>query len=128
MEVNRIDYLMGCCSIPVSGGFEQANAIMDHLREKHMTPDNLRAVPKIPVPATSTELDGKSLVPSLLKAYLRIGVKICGEPYLDADFRSRRRYDSAAPGRYELPLPQPHSARLKNQTVGLIAPCLSIGH
>ena len=49
---------------------------MDHLREKHMTPDNLRAVPKIPVPATSTELDGKSLVPSLLKAYLRIGVKI----------------------------------------------------
>ena len=51
-----------------------------------MTPDNLRAVPKIPVPATNTELDGKSLVPSLLKAYLRIGVKICGEPYLDADF------------------------------------------
>ena len=86
MEVNRIDYLMGCCSIPVSGGFEQVNAIMDHLREKHMTPENLRAVPQIPVPATPTELDGKALVPSLLKAYLRIGVKICGEPYLDADF------------------------------------------
>ena len=77
---------MGCCSIPVSGGFEQVNAIMDHLREKHMTPENLRAVPQIPVPVTPTELDGKALVPSLLKAYLRIGVKICGEPYLDADF------------------------------------------
>lgn len=86
LEAHRIDYLMGCCSIPVSGGYEHANAIMQHMREKYMTPDAMRAVPKIPVPHTETDLDGSKLVPSLLKAYLRIGVRICGEPFLDEDF------------------------------------------
>ncbi|GAA6144043.1 GNAT family N-acetyltransferase [Thalassolituus maritimus] len=86
LEAHRIDYLMGCCSIPVQGGYEEANAIMNHLREKHMTDATMRAEPMIPVPFVATSLDGKTLIPSLLKAYLRIGVKVCGEPFLDKDF------------------------------------------
>mgnify|MGYP000081290181 FL=1 len=86
LEAHRIDYLMGCCSIPVADGYGLANAIMDHLRETSMTPDHMRAIPKIALPEMNTHLDGSKLVPSLLKAYLRIGVRICGEPYLDADF------------------------------------------
>ena len=31
-------------------------------------------------------LDGKALMPPLLKAYLRIGLKVCGEPCLDKAF------------------------------------------
>ena len=86
LEEHRIDYLMGCCSIPVNNGFEEASAIMDYLRDSHMTPANIRAIPKIALPHVDTDLDGGRLVPSLLKAYLRIGVKVCGEPFLDADF------------------------------------------
>ncbi|MGB0504236.1 MAG: hemolysin, partial [Thalassolituus sp.] len=67
-------------------GYGLANAIMDHLRETSMTPEHMRAIPKIALPEMNTHLDGSKLVPSLLKAYLRIGVRICGEPYLDADF------------------------------------------
>ncbi|MEK9712970.1 MAG: GNAT family N-acyltransferase [Thalassolituus sp.] len=86
LQIHRIDYLMGCCSIPVNGGYEEANAVMDHLREKYMTPENMRCEPKIALPAAESDLDGAKLIPSLLKAYLRIGVRICGEPFLDEDF------------------------------------------
>lgn len=86
LEAHNIDYLMGCCSIPVADGYGLASAVMDHLRESYMTPEDMRAIPKIPLPDVNTHLDGAKLVPSLLKAYLRIGVRICGEPYLDADF------------------------------------------
>lgn len=86
LEAHRIDYLMGCCSIPIKEGYEEANAIMNYLRDKHMTDDTMRVEPKIPLPFIATALDGKVLIPSLFKAYLRIGVKVCGEPFLDKDF------------------------------------------
>lgn len=86
LEAHRIDYLMGCCSIPVAGGYEFSNAVMDHLRDTYMTPEDMRAIPKIKLPAAASQLDGQKIVPSLLKAYLRIGVLICGEPFLDKDF------------------------------------------
>jgi putative hemolysin len=46
----------------------------------------MRAEPKVHMPRIDVELDGKALVPPLLKAYLRIGVKVCGEPCLDKEF------------------------------------------
>lgn len=86
LEEHRIDFLMGCCSIPVNDGYEEVSAIMAYLRNKHMTSESMRAVPRIPVPQTDSTLDGGKLIPSLLKAYLRIGVRVCGEPFLDSDF------------------------------------------
>lgn len=86
MSANDMDYLMGCASISLADGYSRAIAIIDYLREKHFTSDTMRAEPKVHMPRTEVELDGKSLVPPLLKAYLRIGVKVCGEPFLDKDF------------------------------------------
>ena len=86
MSANQIDYLMGCASISLSEGYSRAIAIIDYLREKHFTSENMRAEPRVHMPRTEVELDGRSLVPALLKAYLRIGVKVCGEPFLDKDF------------------------------------------
>lgn len=86
MVANKFDYLMGCASISMSDGGAQANAIVDHLREKHFSAETLRTTPKISLPTVSSELNGKQLMPSLLKAYLRIGAKICGEAFFDQDF------------------------------------------
>jgi len=86
MAANNIDYLMGCASISLADGYSKAIAVIDYLREKHFTSEDMRADPKVQMPRTEVDLDGKSLVPPLLKAYLRIGVKVCGEPFLDKDF------------------------------------------
>ena len=86
MAAQDIDYLMGCASIPLSGGYSKAVAIVDYLRAHHFTPEHQRATPKIPMPRIDTDLDGKALMPPLLKAYLRIGLKVCGEPCLDKEF------------------------------------------
>ncbi len=86
MAAHNIDYLMGCASISLADGVSRAIAIVDHLRDKHFTAADMRAEPRVHLPRTRVDLDGKSLVPPLLKAYLRIGVKVCGEPFHDKDF------------------------------------------
>ena len=86
MSAHNIDCLMGCASISLNDGYSRAIAIINHLREKHYTSEDQRAEPKVHVPRIDVDIDGKSLIPPLLKAYLRIGVKVCGEPCLDKDF------------------------------------------
>lgn len=80
-------YLMGCASIPMQDGGIQAQAIMQRLRERHLCTENLRAEPKTPLPAL--ELSGNVIaeMPPLLKAYMRLGAKVCGEPCWDRDFQ-----------------------------------------
>ncbi|MDH4561967.1 MULTISPECIES: L-ornithine N(alpha)-acyltransferase [unclassified Pseudomonas] len=80
-------YLMGCASIPMQDGGIQAQAIMQRLRERHLCTEYLRAEPKNPLPVL--ELPGNVIaeMPPLLKAYMRLGAKICGEPCWDPDFQ-----------------------------------------
>ncbi|MGN8260754.1 L-ornithine N(alpha)-acyltransferase [Pseudomonas sp. SMSB3] len=80
-------YLMGCASIPMQDGGIQAHAIMQRLRERYLCNQHLRAVPKHPLP--SLDLPGNVIaeLPPLLKAYMRLGAKICGEPCWDPDFQ-----------------------------------------
>ncbi|MCB1807135.1 MAG: hemolysin, partial [Candidatus Competibacteraceae bacterium] len=48
----------------------------------------LRVNPLLPLPEASLPVDmPKVSLPPLLKAYLRVGAKICGPPCLDADFQ-----------------------------------------
>lgn len=86
MVMHDVDYLVGCASIPLDDGGANAAAIMTRLRERHWAPANLRVTPKIPLPPAITESLGKAPMPSLLKAYLRIGALICGEAYWDDKF------------------------------------------
>ncbi|ASP40252.1 hypothetical protein CHH28_16905 [Bacterioplanes sanyensis] len=86
MAAHDIDYLMGCASISLADGISKAIAIVDHLRDKHFTDPSMRAEPRVHLPRTEVDLDGRKLIPPLLKAYLRIGVKACGEPFHDKDF------------------------------------------
>jgi putative hemolysin len=86
--MNRFDYLMGCASIPLRGGTAEAAAIYERLREQHLAPESQRVYPRVPLP--TVHIAGadptKVSVPPLLKAYLRVGAKICGEPAWDRLF------------------------------------------
>ncbi len=89
MMESQIDYLMGCASIPLGAsddGAQDAAAMMNYLRNKHFASADWRVTPKRPLPKVATKRDGKDLIPALLKAYLRIGCQVCGEPHWDKDF------------------------------------------
>ncbi|WP_339511225.1 L-ornithine N(alpha)-acyltransferase [Pseudomonas sp. RL_15y_Pfl2_60] len=79
-------YLMGCASIPMHDGGIQAQAIMQRLRERYLCTEHLRAEPKTPLPSLDIPSNIIAEMPPLLKAYMRLGAKICGEPCWDPDF------------------------------------------
>jgi putative hemolysin len=87
MNEHKIDQLMGCASISMLDGGATALAVVNHLREKHFSAENLRAYPKLKLPQFEVDIEGKKHVPALLKTYLRMGAKVCGEAYLDRDFK-----------------------------------------
>lgn len=80
-------YLMGCASIPMRDGGIQAQAVMRRLREQHLCRETLRAEPRQPLPALELADNLSAELPPLLKAYLRLGAKVCGEPCWDPDFQ-----------------------------------------
>lgn len=80
-------YLMGCASISMRDGGIQAQAIMQRLRERYLCTELLRANPKNPLPTLELPDNVIAETPALLKAYLRLGAKVCGEPCWDPDFQ-----------------------------------------
>ncbi|MCP5326667.1 MAG: GNAT family N-acetyltransferase [Oceanospirillaceae bacterium] len=85
IQDHNIDFLMGCASIPFNDG-PKALAVIDYLRDNHFTESEKRVIPKHPLPHLEVHADGKSLMPALLKAYLRMGCKVCGEAHWDKAF------------------------------------------
>lgn len=83
---NGYDYLFGCASIGLEDGGAAAHAILDQIRAKHLAPESQRVRPYIPLPAADARLTDKPRLPPLLKAYLNLGAKACGEAYWDRDF------------------------------------------
>ncbi|WP_263145167.1 L-ornithine N(alpha)-acyltransferase [Pseudomonas sp. RIT-PI-AD] len=80
-------YLMGCASIPMQDGGIQARAVMQRLRDGYLCTEHLRAEPKNPLPALNLPDNLSAELPPLLKAYMRLGAKVCGEPCWDPDFQ-----------------------------------------
>ncbi|VXC50643.1 putative hemolysin [Pseudomonas sp. 8Z] len=80
-------YLMGCASISMQDGGIQAQAIMQRLRERYLSTEHLRAEPKHPLPQLDLPGNVIAEMPPLLKAYMRLGAKICGEPCWDKEFQ-----------------------------------------
>jgi putative hemolysin len=88
------DYVTGCVSVPVDGGNgeplgTQLRGVRDFVRKRHASEYTVR-------PYRPVVVDGKSLdeieppdrigVPPLMRGYLRLGAKVCGEPAHDPDF------------------------------------------
>lgn len=87
MVMNKFDYLMGCASIPLRTGTAEAQAVYRRLAPRYLSPEQLRVHPRVPLPQVQlTGTEEKAAVPPLVKAYLRAGAMICGEPAWDPQF------------------------------------------
>lgn len=85
----KVDFLIGCASVSMSDGGGTVAGIMDRLRSRHLTDESLRVYPRLQVPSSivpGTVPEAAAVMPPLLKAYLRMGAKIAGEPCWDPDF------------------------------------------
>jgi putative hemolysin len=85
MSMWEIDYLMGCASVHSTDG-PALGALYQQLQQ-YLTPQEQRAFPLRAVPGFDrlAEVEAASL-PSLLKGYLRAGVRVGGEPFWDPQF------------------------------------------
>ena len=82
-----IDYLIGCASIPLGEDGGAARALYAELAQRHLVPEPLRVQPRLPLPRHDGVAHPVGPMPPLLKAYLRLGARIGGEPCLDLDFK-----------------------------------------
>lgn len=86
---HRYDYVMGCASIDLARGTAAAAALCRRLVEAHPAPDPWRVVPYAPFRSEpGAERGGDVEMPPLVKAYLRFGANVCGEPAFDAAFNT----------------------------------------
>lgn len=85
MAEHSVDYLMGCASIPLQD--DRRNALFSELVERYSSHADLRVYPKVPLRPDHENVEPPLPIPPLLRAYLRLGAQICGEPCWDANFK-----------------------------------------
>ena len=86
----QINYLFGCASLPLAQPFAYGavQASAQNLQKRFAAPAEWQVRPLLPLPkVASSEKTRAAPLPPLLKAYLRLGAKICGPPCLDPDFQ-----------------------------------------
>lgn len=87
IATHNIDYLIGCASIPLGENSQSARALYTELAQRYLVPESLRVKPLHPLPRHDGMVGHVEAAPPLLKAYLRLGAQIGGEPCLDVDFK-----------------------------------------
>jgi putative hemolysin len=85
MVTNHFEYLIGCASIPMRD--DSYNIVFTKLQEHYSTSHDLRVIPKVPLQKAKTNVHSPLPIPSLLRAYLRLGAQIAGEPCWDPNFK-----------------------------------------
>ena len=90
MRLANPKWFFGCSSIPTTD-LEETSNLNNYLLENYLSPKQWQASPmeKMPWDFSSSKMDEdkKPAVPALLKAYLKIGAYVCGEPCWDPDFK-----------------------------------------
>jgi putative hemolysin len=80
------DYLFGCASIGLEDGGSNANAVIDLLRRDYLSPPYHRIRPRVALPASDAPVAAKPKLPPLIKAYVSLGARACGEACWDQEF------------------------------------------
>lgn len=86
MTRERFDFMMGCASIPFTPEDAADHALLNQLYSDHPAPSPYRVHPRRSVPTAPARSAAPAPLPPLLKAYLRLGARICGEACWDPDF------------------------------------------
>ncbi|MBC3871338.1 GNAT family N-acetyltransferase [Undibacterium oligocarboniphilum] len=89
MRRERCSHLIGCASISLTDGGQNAAAIYRSLTERDFCPLEYRVTPHVPFPLDEIDTSNVEVrIPPLLKGYLRAGAWVCGDPAWDPDFHS----------------------------------------
>lgn len=89
------DYVTGCVSVPVeddgAASGSQIRGVRDFVSRRHAAAAEYTVYPYRPVTVGGKTLDeiaapAKVSVPPLMRGYLRLGARVCGEPAHDPDF------------------------------------------
>lgn len=89
MRRERCSHLIGCASISLTDGGQNAAAIYQGLTEQDFCPLEYRVTPHLRFPLEEIDTQtAEARIPPLLKGYLRAGAWVCGEPAWDPDFHS----------------------------------------
>jgi putative hemolysin len=82
------EYMIGCASMSMHDGGHAAASIYHHLKDKHLCSNEYRVFPHVQLPLASLNNTMQVDCPPLIKGYLRLGAKICGEPAWDSYFNT----------------------------------------
>jgi len=82
------EYILGCASLSMVDGGHSAAAAFKQLRESHLSSVEYRVFPRCPLPLHELDQNATPSIAPLIKAYLRVGAYICGEPAWDPDFNT----------------------------------------
>jgi putative hemolysin len=88
MKQHGYEIMLGCASVPMGDGGHYAASLNRILQEKYLSSNEYRTFPKLPLPLNKLNSTLDVEPPPLLKGYLRVGAKICGEPAWDPDFNT----------------------------------------
>jgi putative hemolysin len=85
---HKVQYLLGCASIPMHDGGQHAAAVFRRLERDRMAAADWRVFPHCRLPLERLRGEDSADIPALIRAYLRIGAVVCGEPAWDPDFNT----------------------------------------
>jgi putative hemolysin len=88
MQRHNYEYMIGCASIPMLDGGHAAASLYHRLKDDHLAPAEYRVFPHNPLPIAALNKEMQVACPPLIKGYLRLGAKICGEPAWDSYFNT----------------------------------------
>lgn len=85
----KLRYVLGCASVSLRDGGVTAAHVW-HQAQRNMTQgSSLPALrPLHPYPVARLDNDLPARMPALIKGYLKVGARICGEPAWDPDFNT----------------------------------------
>ena len=87
MKAGGYRHLIGCASVPLADGGYAASRIRIDLR-RWLTDPEYRTFPKLPFSYGRIDPAASCEIPPLIRGYLRVGARVCGEPAWDPDFNS----------------------------------------
>lgn len=88
MRSNGYEYIIGCASASMADGGHSAASAYARIRETHLSPPEYRVFPRCPLSLADADRDAAPLLPPLIRAYLRVGAWVCGDPAWDPDFNT----------------------------------------
>jgi putative hemolysin len=79
-------FLIGCASISMQDGGQEAASVYAKLADEHMSPPEFRMTPRVPLRLDAIQPSDVVKPPPLIKGYLRAGAEIAGPPAVDVAF------------------------------------------